>query len=156
MRRGLGDLLAEHDTAIPFLDEGPKHILSTGAGPAGIAETPAADLLEALALLITQRGHAEQMTRTDDTLAVERLLKATCTPDGLTLVARDTQPLPLVGQDLASPSLAKGTLTRQRRTARVTIREWRLDARQFMERLIEHWETNGRLTAPAPDATEET
>ena len=46
--------------------------------------------------------------------------------------------LPLVSSDLTQPGFVDGKLTKRKTSCTVTIQEWEMEQRRFIERLVEH------------------
>jgi len=146
--RGLDDLLAQHDTDLPFLD-------AYGAGQSGEGEDgeqgsilppgTGRDPPEQVLSVIIRLLRAEGMTlTTDDGAVIEGCLAAKITEDGVVLEVQTGGNicLPLVASDLGEPGLDAGKLAKDRKTAQVTIVQWGSPARRLLTRLCEHWSTN--------------
>lgn len=151
LRRGLGDLLAEHSTELPFLgaeasDDPPEAADALPVSAAPDAEP--SDLLEALAAYLQARGHLDHLTRGGDSLSLDGLLLARCLDEGIEVTFRDhAHDLPLVASDLTGPGLARGRLGSKRHKAVVVLLEWRMETRRLIERLLDHWTAEGHWPA---------
>jgi hypothetical protein len=137
--RGLGELLEQHDTDLPFLDAyGPED----GHAQDDEAST-SVEMLEALARLLRSHLGDERIKIEDAGMELGDRLTATCVDDTLTLTIESAgEPLPLVPSDLNQPGLASGELADDRSRASVSIVQWGIGARRLVERLCEHWSLN--------------
>jgi hypothetical protein len=134
--RGLGELLEQHDTDLPFLDAyGPQE----DAAEDDEAST-SAEMLDALARTLRSLLGDDSVKIEDAGIELGDYLTATCVDDSLALTIKSTgEPLPLVLSDLNQPGLASGELAEDRSRASVSVVQWGIGARRLVERLCEHW-----------------
>tara|TARA_B100001146_G_C15745128_1_gene249337 strand:+ start:22 stop:489 length:468 start_codon:yes stop_codon:yes gene_type:complete len=134
--RGLGELLEQHDTDLPFLDAyGPPE----DAADDGEAST-SAEMMDALARTLRSLLGDDSVKIEDAGIELGNHLTATCVDDVLTLTIESTgEPLPLVPSDLNQLGLASGELAEDRSRASVSVVQWGIGARRLVERLCEHW-----------------
>lgn len=137
--RGLDDLLAQHDTDLPFLEAYGTAVEGGEQGlPPGTGRDQPEELLSAIIRLLRAEG---KTVTTDDGAVVEGRLSASITEDGVVLEVQSGADLclPLIPSDLGEPGLDAGTLSEDRSTAQVTIVQWGIPARRLLLRLCEHW-----------------
>ena len=127
--RGLGDLLAQHDQDLPFLDAYGPSIGETEGLPPGTGSDAVEQLMEAISRLLLAEGH--QGTQLITTEAKENGVHLSFQSGG--------DKLPLVPSDLGAPGFEDGNLSSDRSHATVTIVQWGIPARRLIERLCEHW-----------------
>ena len=137
--RGLGELLEQHDTDLPFLDAyGPE---DDSADEEEVSTS--SEMLNALARTLRSQLGDDNIKIEDAGMELGDHLTATCVDDTLTLTIESTgEPLPLVPSDLNQPGLASGELADDRSRASVSIVQWGIGARRLVERLCEHWSLN--------------
>ena len=137
--RGLGELLEQHDTDLPFLDAyGPQEDAADDDGASTTTE-----MLDAFARTLRSLLGDDSVKIEDAGIELGDHLTATCVNDALTLTIESTgEPLPLVPSDLIQSGLASGELADDRSRASVSIVQWGIGARRLVERLCEHWSLN--------------
>ena len=119
--RGLGDLMAQHDQDLPFLDAYGPTIGEEEESPS--TSDQLREVIERLLRSIGDDGSNIQIQSLDEGVTI-------------TLSGKN---LPLVPSDLAQIGLEAGTLNTKRSKAVVTIVRWGIPARRLIERMCEHW-----------------
>ena len=128
LARGLDDLLAQHDQDLPFLDAyGPADSSEPGL-PAGTGIDPVDQLMEVIERLLKVEGHHDS-----------EWIQFEPSQNGVKITVQSAESmLPLVPSDLSAPGFEEGHLANDRSKATVTIVQWGIPARRFLERLCEH------------------
>ena len=128
LARGLDDLLAQHDQDLPFLDAyGPADVSGSDLPETG--RVPVGQLMEVIERLLKVEGQHNS-----------KWIQFEPEENGVKITAQSGDSmLPLVQSDLGAPGLENGNLAKDRSEATVTIVQWGIPARRFLERLCEHW-----------------
>ena len=136
--RGLDDLMASHDTDLPFLDSYGDADGEPEAGPPlSVGGDEPAELLSACVRLLRSEG-AEVEYDSDRGLAkVGSWLELKCEANGVRLSVRVDSPLPLVDSDLSEAGFWGGRLSADRAEAAVTLTRWGVPVRRLLSRLYE-------------------
>ena len=129
LARGLDDLLAQHDQDLPFLDAyGPADASESGL-PVGTGTDPVEQLMEVIERLLKVAGHHKS-----------EWIQFEPGESGVKISVQSGESmLPLVPSDLSAPGFEEGHLANDRSKATVTIVQWGIPARRFLERLCEYW-----------------
>lgn len=137
--RGLDDLLAQHDTDLPFLA---AYGEASGEHEEGIPSSAGVDdpteLLNAIERLLIAALGADAVVSGEGVVTVLDWLDARIDNSGGILIEVTGENLPLVPSDLAVPGLANGELSEDRTSASVKIIQWGLETRRLLNRLCEH------------------
>jgi len=134
--RGLGELLEQHDTDLPFLDSyGPQDDVADDE-----QTSTSTEMLDVLARMLRSLIGDGDVKLSSTQIELGDCMTATCADETLVLSIESTEdPLPLVPSDLNQPGLASGELADDRSHASVSIIQWGIGARRLVERLCEHW-----------------
>jgi hypothetical protein len=134
--RGLDDLMATHDTDLPFLDtygqsDGEPE---SGLPPSAGGDDPA-ELLQACIRLLNSEG--AQVKTAKDRAEVGDWLVLSAIESGVEVSANSTHALPLVASDLQEPGFETGSLSADRCLASVVLTRWGVATRRLLSRLLE-------------------
>ena len=137
--RGLDDLLAQHDTDLPFLaaygEASGEH--EGGVPPSAGVDNPT-ELLNAIERLLIAALGADAVESSSGVLTVGDWLDARIDETGKVAIEVTGESLPLIPSDLAAPGLVEGELSEDRTSASVKIIQWGLETRRLLNRLCEH------------------
>ncbi len=137
--RGLGDLLSEHDTDLPFLG---AYGEASGEHQEGLPPSAGSDdgdqLLAAVERQLKSTLGVESVTTADARIEVVGFLKATQVEGEGIVIEVEGNHLPLVPSDLAVPGFIGGSLEDDRSGAKVTMIQWGIESRRLFDRLAEH------------------
>ncbi len=136
--RGLGDLLAQHDTDLPFLGAYGAASGDYEEGlPASVGEEQSEQLLAAVKRHLGSKSEIkiesdEQSVRIGDNFS------ATISEDvGIEIEMRGEN-LPLVPSDLSAPGLVPVNLAEDRSEAKVKMLHWGIESRRLLDRHCEY------------------
>ena len=136
--RGLDDLIAPHDTDLPFLDTYGEADGTPEAGPppsAGGDESP--ELLSACVRLLRSEGADVDYNSEEGKAEVGTWLQLECVESGVSLTVIADTPLPLVDSDLSEAGFEGGNLSDDRVHAEVIMTRWGVSIRRLLSRLYE-------------------
>lgn len=135
--RGLDDLLATHDTDLPFLDSyGDSDGVPESGPPPSAGEDDPSQLLAACIRHLCSEG--VEIEPIEGTAKAADWLALKVVDVGVQINIESAHPLPLVPSDLAAPGFEQGKLSHDRGTAAVTITRWGVEARRLLSRLVEN------------------
>ena len=126
--RGLDDLLAQHDTDLPFL--------SAYGGESG-ADDPV-ELLNAIERLLVGALGADAVVSGEGVVTVGDWLDVRVDDNGGVAIEVSGDNLPLVPSDLAASGLEGGKISDDRSAATVKMMRWGGEAHRLLARLCEH------------------
>ena len=137
--RGLGDLLAQHDTDLPFLG---AYGAASGEHEMGLPASAGEDDSEQLLLAVerflrTTLKEAEVETGGEG-VSISGFITASIRKEGGVSFTINGSSLPLVPSDLAAPGMIAGELADDRSSAEVTMLQWGIESRRLLSRLCEH------------------
>ena len=137
--RGLGDLLAQHDTDLPFLGAyGAASDTHEEGLPISVGQDDPHELLKAIQRHLRSVLTKSDISIKDDSIKISDYFTATIGAEyGVDLKIRADN-LPLVPSDLTSPGFIGGNLVDDRSSAEVTIIQWGIESRRLLSRLCEH------------------
>lgn len=138
--RGLGDLLAQHDTDLPFLGAyGAASGEHQEGLPASAGEDNQGELLKAILRHLRSELGSDAVIDGEGLVMVEgEWLRAEVSAKGGVLIdVKGEFPLPLVPSDLQSPGMVDGELRSDRLAASVRLVQWGIESRRFFSRLCE-------------------
>ena len=137
--RGLGDLLAQHDTDLPFLGAygaaSGEHELGL---PASAGEDDSKQLLSAIERFLRTTLKEADVETGEDEVSVLGFITASIRKEGGISFTINGSNLPLVPSDLAAPGMIAGELADDRSSAEVTMLQWGIESRRLLSRLCEH------------------
>ena len=138
--RGLGDLLAQHDTDLPFLS---AYGEATGEHEKGVPASAGQDNSDELfdvchRFLISTSGTENLKLHKKKISVGDWLVVSKSKTNGIELHVVGIN-LPLVPSDLVTPGMVDGALSEDRSEATVCIIQWGLEARRLLSRLCEHF-----------------
>ena len=137
--RGLGDLLAQHDTDLPFLG---AYGVASGEHehglPASAGEDDSKQLLSAIERFLRTTLKEAGVEAEGDEVSVAGFITAEIRKEGGISFTINGSNLPLVPSDLATPGMIAGELTDDRSCAKVTMLQWGIESRRLLSRLCEH------------------
>lgn len=137
--RGLDDLLAQHDTDLPFLSAYGEASGEHEEGvPLSAGADNAAELLNAIERLLIAALGADAVVSGEGVVKAGDWLDARIDETGKVAIEVSGKNLPLVPSDLAVPGLVSGELSEDRSSASVKIIQWGLETRRLLNRLCEH------------------
>ena len=137
--RGLGDLLAEHDTDLPFLGAYGAVSESYEEGlPASFSEDDPNELLKVIERHMRSIFEGE-LSVEDDSISIEDYFSVSISEDSGVNLAISGEHLPFVPSDLSSPSFVGGNLSEDRSSAEVSVIQWGIEARRLISRICEHY-----------------
>jgi len=137
--RGLGDLLAQHDTDLPFLGAyGAASDAYEEGLPTSVGQDVPGELLKVIARHLRSILTDVFISKEDDCIQVADYFTAKITESGVDLTI-NAENLPLVPSDLTSPGFIGGSLAKDRSSAEVTIIQWGIESRRLLSRLCEHY-----------------
>ena len=137
--RGLGDLLAEHDTDLPFLGAYGAVSESYEEGlPASFGQDNSNELLQVIERHIRSIFDGE-LSIEDESFSIEDYFSASISEDSGVNLTISGEHLPFVPSDLSSPSFVRGSLSEDRTLAEVSIIQWGIEARRLISRICEHY-----------------
>ncbi|MDP6906117.1 MAG: hypothetical protein QF440_01715 [Candidatus Thalassarchaeaceae archaeon] len=136
LARGLDELLAQHDQDLPFLDAYGPVISTEDELIAQNTDGSGDQLLEVILRLLRSKGEKVSI---EDGLQIGDFFSAKKSEIGVKLIVQSKHSsLPLVPSDLNAPGFEYGELSKDRNTVKLTIVQWGIPARRFIERLCEH------------------
>ncbi|MBT4058901.1 MAG: hypothetical protein HOE69_01145 [Euryarchaeota archaeon] len=139
--RGLGDLLAQHDTDLPFLGAyGAASGDHVDGIPASAGEDDSKQLLAAISRHLKSIV-GSTLEGEDDSVEIPGFLIATISADGGVQIDMTGDNLPLVLSDLSAPGLVPIELADDRSIAKVRIVQWGLESRRLLDRHCEFIKT---------------
>ena len=139
MGRGLGDLLAQHDTDLPFLGAyGAASGEHEHGLPASAGEDDSKQLLSAIERFLRTTLKEAEVEAEGDEVSVAGFITAEIRKEGGISFTINGSNLPLVPSDLAAPGMITGELTDDRSSAKVTMLQWGIESRRLLSRLCEH------------------
>ena len=137
--RGLGDLLAQHDTDLPFLGAyGAASGEHEHGLPASAGEDDSKQLLSAIERFLRTTLKEAEVEAEGDEVSVAGFITAEIRKEGGISFTINGSNLPLVPCDLAAPGMITGELTDDRSSAKVTMLQWGIESRRLLSRLCEH------------------
>ena len=137
--RGLGDLLAQHDTDLPFLGAyGAASGEHEHGLPAAAGEDDSKQLLSAIERFLRTTLKEAEVEAEGDEVSVAGFITAEIRKEGGISFTINGSNLPLVPSDLAAPGMIAGELTDDRSSAKVTMLQWGIESRRLLSRLCEH------------------
>ena len=137
--RGLGDLLAQHDTDLPFLGAYVAASVEHEHGlPASAGEDDSKQLLSAIERFLRTTLKEAEVEAGGDEVSVAGFITAEIRKEGGISFTINGSNLPLVPSDLAAPGMIAGELTDDRSSAKVTMLQWGIESRRLLSRLCEH------------------
>lgn len=137
--RGLDDLLAQHDTDLPFLAAyGEASGEHEGGVPSSAGVDDPTELLNAIERLLIAALGADAVESSSGVVTVGDWLDARIDETGKVAIEVTGESLPLIPSDLAAPGLVEGELSEDRSSAKVKIVQWGLESRRYLGRLCEH------------------
>ena len=137
--RGLGDLLAQHDTDLPFLGAyGAASGEHEHGLPASAGEDDSKQLLSAIERFLRTTLKEAEVEAEGDEVSVAGFITAEIRKEGGISFTINGSNLPLVPSDLAAPGMITGELTDDRSSAKVTMLQWGIESRRLLSRLCEH------------------
>ena len=137
--RGLGDLLAQHDTDLPFLGAyGAASGEHEHGLPASAGEDDSKQLLSAIERFLRTTLKEAKVEAEGDEVSVAGFITAEIRKEGGISFTINGSNLPLVPSDLAAPGMIAGELTDDRSSAKVTMLQWGIESRRLLSRLCEH------------------
>lgn len=136
--RGLDDLMATHDTDLPFLDAyGDADGKPEAGQPPSVGGDDPQELLFACVRLLRSEGAEVEYNPDEDKAEVGSWLSLVCTKEGVCLSVVTDSPLPLVNSDLSEAGFVGGRLSDDRCKAEVTLTRWGVPLRRLLSRLHE-------------------
>ena len=137
--RGLGDLLAQHDTDLPFLGAyGAASDTHEEGLPISVGQDDPHELLKAIERHLRSVLTESDISIKDDCVRISEYFTATIgVESGVDLIIRADN-LPFVPSDLTSPGFIGGNLADDRSSAEVTIIQWGIESRRLLSRLCEY------------------
>lgn len=137
--RGLGDLLAQHDTDLPFLGAyGAASGEHEQGLPASAGEDDSKQLLSAIERFLRTTLKEAEVEAEGDEVSVAGFITAEIRKEGGISFTINGSNLPLVPSDLAAPGMIAGELVDDRSSAKVTMLQWGIESRRLLSRLCEH------------------
>ena len=137
--RGLGDLLAEHDTDLPFLGAYGAVSESYEEGlPGSFSQDDPNELLKAFERHIRSIFEGE-LSIEDDSISIKDYFSVSISEDSGVNLVISGEHLPFVPSDLSSPSFVGGNLSEDRSSAEVSVIQWGIEARRLISRICEHY-----------------
>ena len=137
--RGLGDLLAQHDTDLPFLGAyGAASGEHEHGLPASAGEDDSKQLLSAIERFLRTTMKEAGVEAEGDEVSVTGFITAEIRKEGGISFTINGSNLPLVPSDLAAPGMIAGELIDDRSSAKVTMLQWGIESRRLLSRLCEH------------------
>ncbi len=137
--RGLGDLLAQHDTDLPFLGAyGAASGEHEHGLPASAGEDDSKQLLSAIERFLRTTLKEAEVEADGDEVSVAGFMTAEIRKEGGISFTINGSNLPLVPSDLAAPGMIAGKLTDDRTSAEVAMLQWGIESRRLLSRLCEH------------------
>lgn len=137
--RGLGDLLAQHDTDLPFLGAyGAASGEHEHGLPASAGEDDSEQLLSAIKRFLRTTLKAGEVEAEGDEVSVSGFIIAGIRKEGGISFTINGSNLPLVPSDLAAPGMIAGNLADDRSSAEVTMLQWGIESRRLLSRMCEH------------------
>ena len=138
--RGLGDLLAQHDTDLPFLGAyGAASGEHEHGLPASSGEDDSKQLLSAIERFLRTTLKEADIEAEGDEVSVAGFITAEIRKEGGISFTINGSNLPLVPSDLAAPGMIAGELADDRSSAEVTMLQWGIESRRLLSRLCEHY-----------------
>ena len=136
--RGLDDLLATHDTDLPFLDTYGEADGTPEAGPPPSAGgDDSQELLSACVRLLRSEGADVDYNTEEEKAKVGTWLQLECVESGVSLTVCSDTPLPLVDSDLSEAGFEGGSLSDDRGNAEVIMTRWGVPLQRLLSRLCE-------------------
>ena len=134
--RGLDDLIATHDTDLPFLD---SYGDSDGDPEAGLPLSAGGDDVEELldAFVRLLRSEGADVSSSDRNASVEPWLEMECVDEGVLISVKVELPLPLVESDIQEAGFENGALSDDRCNVSVILTRWGVPTRRLLSRLHE-------------------
>lgn len=137
--RGLGDLLAQHDTDLPFLGAYGTALDAYEEGlPISVGQDDPHELLKAIERHLRSILTKEGVSIEDDCINISDYFTATIGAESGVDIKIRAENLPFVPSDLKSPGFIGGNLADDRSSAEVTIIQWGIESRRLLSRLCEH------------------
>ena len=137
--RGLGDLLAQHDTDLPFLGAyGAASGEHEHGLPASAGEDDSKQLLSAIERFLRTTLKEAEVEAEGDEVSVAGFITAEIRKEGGISFTINGSNLPLVPSDLGAPGMIAGELVDDRTSAKVTMLQWGIESRRLLSRLCEH------------------
>lgn len=138
--RGLGDLLAQHDTDLPFLGAyGAASGEHEHGLPASAGEDDSKQLLSAIERFLRTTLKEAEVEAEGDEVSVAGFITAEIRKEGGISFTINGSNLPLVPSDLAAPGMIAGELVDDRSSVKVTMLQWGIESRRLLSRLCEHY-----------------
>ena len=137
--RGLGELLAQHDTDLPFLG-----VYGAASGehepglPASAGEDDSEQLLSAIKRFLRTTLKEAEVESAEEEVSIPGFITASIRKEGGVSFVINGSNLPLVPSDLAAPGMIAGELDDDRSSAEITMLQWGIESRRLLSRLCEH------------------
>ena len=136
--RGLDDLMATHDTDLPFLDSyGDADGIPEDGPPPSAGDDDSLELLSACVRLLRSEGADVDYNAEEGKAEVGTWLQLESVESGVFLKVRADTPLPLVDSDLSEAGFEGGNLSDDRGNAEVIMTRWGVPIRRLLSRLYE-------------------
>ena len=134
--RGLDDLIATHDTDLPFLDAYGESDgeAESGLPPSAVGDDPN-ELLAAFVRFLQSEGAGIKLD--GDKASIGEWMEMECTGDGVKISVCSKKQLPLVPSDVHEAGFEAGNLSEDLCNVTVVLTKWGVSSRRFLSRLYE-------------------